>query len=297
MPGIRARRAAPFWLAAGILAAAAGPAAADSFVPAGGVDRVSFGHPGDVPAYDLRAARSSVQAVPRLTRSGLPPALPFIDDVDRRKRVFLKSVLPAVLKANEAIRETRDFIETVQRSDLERTELPPVWRERLSGLETRYHVEPGNMDALLRRVDTVPPSLVLAQAALETGWGTSRFAQVGNALFGQHVTDPGAPGMLPGDIDDPGFKVRTFPTLEAAAAAYLNNLNTTRSYAGFREARARARKRGEDADSLALARHLTAYSVRDEAYVADIRATIRSNDLREFDDARLMRYTARVLRD
>ncbi|SDF51461.1 Bax protein [Limimonas halophila] len=287
MGAIHARRAAPFGIAAGIAAMlAAGPASASGSDVK--IDEVTFGHPGGVPSYSLDAVRAGFRGVPRITRSGLPPVLPFVDQVERRKRIFLKSVLPAVLKANADIREARSFLRTVQSTDVPRKFLPGVWRTRLRQMEARYHVEPGEMDKLLRRVDTVPPSLVLAQAALETGWGTSRFAQLGNALFGQHVTEAGAPGMVPNGLDNPGFKVRAFPTLEAAAAAYLHNINNTTAYAELRRDRARARRQGEPLDSVELAGHLTDYSVRGEDYVSDVRATIRANDLRDFDDARLV---------
>jgi len=297
MTALRTRRAAPLWIAAGMLAATwAAPATADTDA-APGVDsgEVSFGHPGGVPTYSLDAVRMGFRGVPRLTRSGLPPVLPFVDDVDRRKRIFLKSVLPAVLKANADIRETRSFLRTVKSADVSRNYLPGVWRERLRQLEARYHVEKGDLDALLRRVDTLPPSLMLAQTALETGWGTSRFAQLGNALFGQHVTDAGAPGMVPNGLENPTFKVRAFPTLEAAAAAYVHNINTTGAYAELRRARARAREADQRLDSVELAGHLTAYSVRGADYVADVRATIRANELHDFDDARLIPAPGRVV--
>ena len=257
--------------------------------PATAADEPAFGHPGGEPDYSLEAVRQGFRAVPRLTRSGLPPSLPFIREVAPRKRIFLKSVLPAILQANEHVRELRGFVRTAHNLDLNDNYFPGVWQARLRVLAERYHVAPGDTGALLRRIDTLPPSLMLAQAALETGWGTSRFAHLGNALFGQHVTDPAIPGMIPGGFDEtPDFRVRAFPTLTRAVAAYLRNINTTRAYAGLRAARAEARQADRPLDGLALAGQLTAYSVRGRDYVRDVRVTIRANDLRDFDDAGLM---------
>ncbi len=140
---------------------------------------------------------------------------------------------------------------------------------------------------LKRRVNVVPPSLALAQAAVESGWGTSRFAMKGNALFGQRIWRVDA-GMTPLDVDaDTAFRVRSFPSLAASVAAYVHNLNTHRAYGEFRGLRATAGKDAQVPGGNVLATTLTKYSERGADYVADLLRIIRSNRLTQFDNATL----------
>jgi Bax protein len=236
---------------------------------------------------DLDRVRAGVQLVPRTPLGDLPPRLAALDRADARKRLFLKAMLPAVLKANAAIARQRDFVEAVETLEIPPGELPTEMRERLDRLAARYGVAPGNIAGLKRRVDRVPAALVLAQAAIETGWGTSRFAQQGNAIFGQHTSDPDVPGMVPQGLEDPGFRVRAFETITQAVEAYLLNLNSHPAYAELRAIRADQRARGERPEAVAMAAGLVDYSARGQAYVEDIRLTIRANDLQQFAEARL----------
>ena len=236
---------------------------------------------------DLDRVRAGVQLVPRAEVSDLPDRLTQADRARARKRLFIKTVLPAVLQANARIRAERQFVETLIALEIPTDELPEAMRGKLERLADKYQVAPGNLTALKRRVDVVPPALVLAQAAIETGWGTSRFAQQGNAIFGQHTRDPEDPGMVPRGLEDPSFRVRAFETVTGAVEAYLRNLNTHSAYAGLRARRAEARARGEYPDGADLAAGLVDYSARGEDYVEDIRLTIRANDLQAFAEARL----------
>ena len=240
-----------------------------------------------VGALDLDRVRSGDQAVPRATLTDLPSRLTEIERVERRKRLFLKTLLPAALQANENVRAQRQFVTAVARLDLPRTRLPASMRDRLARLEETYRVDAGDLDALLRKVDTIPVSLLLAQAAIESGWGTSRFAQHGNALFGEHTRDPDHTGMKPRRLGDPDFRVRTFATLDAAVAAYQRNLNSHPAYAGLRAIRAAARAEGRVADGAELAAGLQDYSARGQTYVNDLRVTIDANDLEQLRNARL----------
>ncbi|MDZ7711676.1 MAG: glucosaminidase domain-containing protein [Rhodovibrio sp.] len=192
-----------------------------------------------------------------------------------------------MLQANARIRAERRFVETLIALEIPTDELPEAMRRKLERLADKYQVAPGNLAKLKRRVDVVPPALVLAQAAIETGWGTSRFAQQGNAIFGQHTRDPEDPGMVPRELEDPSFRVRAFETVTGAVEAYLRNLNTHPAYAGLRARRAEARARGEYPDGADLAGGLVDYSARGQDYVEDIRLTIRANDLQAFAEARL----------
>jgi Bax protein len=143
---------------------------------------------------------------------------------------------------------------------------------------------------LLRRVDIVPPSLALTQAALESGWGTSRFAQEGNALFGQKAFNDSVDSLLsrhkkPADV----HRYRSYDSLMSAVRSYVHNLNSHPAYGEFRSQRAELRKKAGDGplDGDNLARTLLRYSERGLSYTADIRQMMRSNGMRSYDAARL----------
>ena len=243
--------------------------------------------------YRLDAVGDEAAPVPRIELAALPADLAEIAPVDRRKRLFIRAVLPVVLRANQAVLEERAELA----AELARIEAgaPPSaeQRRRVGLIAARHGLEEAPADAadlrrLLDRVDAVPVSLAVAQAILESGWGTSRFALTGNALFGQWTWDE-ASGIVPAArVAGKSHRVRAFENLVDSARAYLFNLNTHPAYAGFREARAAARARdGALPPGRDLARHLTRYSERGAAYVDEIRAVIRQNRLDRLDGAEL----------
>ena len=144
-----------------------------------------------------------------------------------------------------------------------------------------------DIDELLRRVDVIPVSLAIAQAAEESGWGTSRFAQTGNALFGQWTVASDI-GIVPEDREDGmTHKIKAFDNLAQSVAAYMRNLNTHRAYREFRQKRQGQRQWGEALDGHALASTLLRYSQRGDKYVKSIRTIMNANGLRELDGAHL----------
>jgi len=233
---------------------------------------------------------------------GLAP-LQFPSDLDQlaveeRKEVFFRSVLPHVLAQNTRIARERSRLLGVA----ERAADGGSWQAQdlqfLDDLAARYRLDTQAdsplrwLPSLLAKVDVVPPSLALAQAAIESAWGTSRFAQLGNNLFGQWVfhRDQGiAPLERP---DDANYSLARFPSLGHAVEAYLENLNGFSAYREFRQLRRQMRDAELPLDSYRLAEGLTNYSTRREAYVEEIRAVIRSNDLTRFDQASLTDPTA-----
>jgi len=248
------------------------------------LEKVAF-HPNQL---DLARVREGADSVPPVVPRRLPGKLASDTNAQERKKLFIKTVLPAVLRVNARLRREKRFLERTIWQRQVRGRLGEEARGRLHALAERYGVEPDNLDTLRRRVDTVPPSLVLAQAAIESGWGGSRFAQRGNALFGQRSYHCEQCGMRPkGYEDDPGFRVVSFQSLTESVAAYVHNLNTHPAYAGLRQARFAARRQGRKPSALRLARHLTRYSERGQAYVRDVQSTITANDLTDFDEARL----------
>ncbi|MBT5860679.1 MAG: hypothetical protein HOH89_05960 [Alphaproteobacteria bacterium] len=143
------------------------------------------------------------------------------------------------------------------------------------------------IDEMIRRVDIVPASLAVAQGAEESGWGTSRFAIEGNAIFGQWTTSE-AHGLRPSGADeDFKFFIRAFDGLGLSVAAYMQNLNTHAAYVSFRNRRKMQRDQMGELDPIGLAKTLLSYSERGADYVATLRTIMESNQLMEYDRARL----------
>lgn len=241
----------------------------------------------DQAGFDLKTAKG-VAKVPRVFFTSLPADLADLESAEARKTVFLQVLLPLVLKHNETIAAQRKrLLELGARRD-SADDLDADERDWLAALAREYRTAPGDFEALIRRVDVVPPSLAVAQAIFETGWGSSRFALEGNALFGEHTSDESVAGMVPARRPDgQRFKVRAFPGLLDAIKGYSHNLNANPAYAEFRQARRRMRGEGRIPDGLALAEKLTPYSELGADYVRAVRNLIVRNALMVFDGARL----------
>jgi len=230
--------------------------------------------------YTLDGVRTAEVEVPRLYAARLPTDLPDLDAIDMRKQVFVKLMLPLILSENERILADRERIlrlrdQSYVGESLERTDV--AWLEAVAD---RYGVRfrlPDAFPELVRRVDAVPPSLAIGQAALETGWGTSAVAQRSHALFGQMVM------MSDGDT----LMVRRFAHLAHAVEAYALNLNTHRAYNRFRAKRAEMRARDQIPSGYELTQSLASYSERKSDYIRDVRGIIRANRLGPLDAARL----------
>lgn len=237
--------------------------------------------------YDLEEIRSERKTVPHLRLAMLPRDLPRIRDVGMRKALFLSLALPLILEANARVEVERQRLLYARDRIAAGHPLPQDLAAWLDRLAARYKTRSDSIDLLLRRVDTVPPSLALAQAAAESGWGTSRFAIKGNALFGQWTT-AGGRGLVP--LERPEgetYKVRSFERLIDSFSAYLLNLNTHRAYRRFRNARAELRAAGKPMDGAELADGLSAYSEKGKEYVELLRGIIRRNRLAPLDSATL----------
>lgn len=229
---------------------------------------------------------AQVGTVPALFVPRVPADLGEMAEIDAKKRVFLRVMLPLILAANEDIALDRERLERIVANRTSNRGLDDEDAAFVAKLAERYGVEGHNPARLLIHVDIVPPSLALAQAAEESGWGTSRFTREGNNLFGQ-VTSAGA-GLVPEGAQD-GRRMASFDTLYDAVRAYVHNLNTHRAYQVLRQARAQTRARGVAMDGHALAGALATYSERGDDYVDTIRSIIRRNSLARFDHARLRR--------
>ena len=225
--------------------------------------------------------------------SGVPPLIVtrFPEDLghhlqpEAKKRAFLMTLLPMVLLANQAIEAERHEIEVLLARHEQQGLLSPAERQRLQEM-TDYYKLPGDPLAdpraramLLHRVDILPPSLVLAQAATESGWGTSRFAREGNNLFGQRTFQAGN-GIVPAQRPDgETHEVKRFGSLFESVRSYMRNLNTHSAYRELRDLRAQLRRSDRPLNGTRLADGLNAYSTRSSDYIADVRTIIRANNL------------------
>lgn len=237
--------------------------------------------------YDLVAVRETAGRVPRFYLDSLPRDLDRMSSIEARKTLFIKIVLPIVLRVNEELAAARLRVEWLFDRLALSGAIAPVDRRWLEEIAERCETDPFDREALLSRLDVVPPSLALAQAAEETGWGTSRFAREGNALFGMYTYEA-ALGMLPKRRDaHRRHRVRSFPSLFEAGSAYARNLNCHPAYAEFRQARVALRAAGVPMSGYALAGELTRYSERGTAYIRTIRRIIRQNNLDDFDRVHL----------
>ncbi len=238
--------------------------------------------------YRLDTVRSHRQ-VPRLFLAAVPKDLPKLRKPAERKNVFIMMTLPLVLHVNELILQTRAEIQALKQKQLSGKMLTIEDQERLEKIADNYGLEKPDIDELLKRVDIIPPSLALAQSAEESGWGTSRFAREGNALFGQR-TWRSSTGMVPKKREEgKKFKVRAFNHLLDGVKAYARNLNTHSSYREFRDRRAAMRKvTDKSIDGMKLAETLSSYSERGADYIAAIKNLIRTNQFSAFDDTKLL---------
>ncbi len=237
--------------------------------------------------YDLDAVRAGVRGVPRLTLDGVPQDMDDVPHPGDRKTTFIAFMLPLVLQANERVLEQRRFFEGVAAGIAAGQEPDQGVRARLQAIALEYGVAEDDLPALLERVDAVPPSLALAQAAIESGWGTSRFVREGNAAYGQQTTAD-YDNLIPlGQPDGPSYRMRAFGSLMESVDSYLRNLNTHAAYENFRKTRAAMRQAGTDADGATLAGALEIYSEEGQRYIDLIRHVIRRNGLEAFNRARL----------
>ena len=237
--------------------------------------------------YDLATVRDNGNNVPRLYLNKLPTDIADVPSVAMRKRIFIKSILPVVLWVNEDILAARQRLLQLRAILDSGLSLSDAQRDWLYQMAKRYETMPYDWEAFMERVDIVPPSLAIAQAAEESGWGTSRFAREGNALFGQ-ITYKASHGMLPGErASGRQHLVRAYSNLVEGARSYVHNLNYHRAYGEFRAARKWLRSHAKPMNGHTLAGELIRYSERGTAYVETIRHIIRANELAPLDDAQL----------
>ncbi len=233
----------------------------------------------EVADLDLAAIRGERAGVPRLLLERLPADFHHIPTAGERRDLFIRAVLPLVLQVNEEILAERQLLKDMLRNSIGAGGAD----ERLAEISDRYGADPSDPAELLRRVDKISPAVALAQAAEESGWGRSRFAQDGNALFGQRIWVKEG-GLVPsGGPTESRFAVKTFPTLLESVRAYALNINSHAAYDSYRRQREAAGHQGQRPDPFGAAGTLVGYSERGAAYVQAIRAIMDDNSLADFE--------------
>ena len=232
--------------------------------------------------YNLKDVRDTKLVKP-IDIGLLPNEIKKIGNTKKRKNMFIKIVLPLIVKENNKIRIDRKRLFTILNKN-SNTEIEKKWLEKKY---KQYGVRQNDLSTLKIRMDEIPVSLAIAQAAKETGWGTSRFALKGNALFGQWTW--AGEGLKPKNAEEgEDHKVMKFHSLQLSVRAYLRNLNTHSSYKNLRKARTKLRNQNKSLDSLILANHLDKYAETGNQYIEVLRKIIEQNNLKDFDEARLL---------
>jgi len=232
--------------------------------------------------YTLEDVRKTKLVKP-ITLSLLPEEMKMIESSTKKKNLFIKIILPLILEENNRIRLDRRKLFNVLNKN-KNTDLEKKW---LNIKFKQYGVLNKDLSTLKIRMDEIPVSLAIAQAAKETGWGTSRFALEGNALFGQWTWS--GEGIKPAGADNnTTHKIMKFKILKSSVRAYQRNLNTHSSYKDFRLARAELRDNKMKVDSLILANYLDKYAETGKEYVKILKKIIKQNNLTEFDDVKLL---------
>ena len=232
--------------------------------------------------YSLSEVRKSKKVKP-IRLSLLPNEIKQIENSKKRKNLFIQIILPLILEENSLILIDRKRLFSILNKN-KNSKKEINWLNRKF---KQYGVLNKDIPTLKVRMDIVPVSLAIAQAAKETGWGTSRFALEGNALFGQWTWS--GDGIKPaGAESDTKHKVMKFKVLKASVRAYQRNLNTHSSYKNFRQLRAQLRDDGEKLNSLLLADQLDNYAETGKEYTKILKQIINQNSLKDFDDVKLM---------
>jgi len=232
--------------------------------------------------YDLKSVRAG-QKVKPIYLTKLPKDIKTLGNTKEKRDLFIRILLPLILDENNKIIDDRKKLFKILSKNFN-TVSERVWLNRRF---KEYKIDDKDLSKLKMRMDIIPVSIAIAQAANESGWGTSRFALEGNALFGQWTWSK--KGISPKNKDpDQSHKILQFQILKASVRAYKNNLNTHNAYKEFRKARAQLRENDKKIIGLDLTKYLKNYAGIGMKYVEILDVIITKNSLIDFDDANLL---------
>ncbi len=238
--------------------------------------------------YDLKTVRNDKLVKP-IYFTQFPRDLDNLQSVQLKKETFIKIVLPLIVAENEKILDDREKLKVLTYKKFT-TDAEKQWlRQKL----LEYKVKRSDLNELMLKMDMIPVSIALAQAAKESGWGTSRFALEGNAIFGQWTWD--GQGIAPLKRDgDKNHKILKFPILRASVKAYKNNLNTHKSYSKFREKRKQLRDKNKRITGLSLTETLKNYAQTGSEYTRILNQIITQNRLSDFELVKLVNSVKQI---
>ena len=239
--------------------------------------------------YTLKKVKKTKLVNIGINLDHLPTEMKNIENTKKRKNLFIQIILPLIIEENLKIKlDRKKLFVILNKNNNTKSDLEWIGKKF-----KQYGVSKNDFPTLKTRMDEVPVSLAIAQAAKETGWGTSRFAQKGNALFGQWTWS--GDGIKPAGAEiDSTHKVASFKVLKASVKAYLRNLNTHPSYKQFRKERAILRDNDEKLNSLELVKYLDKYAETGIEYTRILSKIIKQNSLTEFDDVKILPTSAKL---
>ena len=239
--------------------------------------------------YSLKKVKKTKLVNIGINLDHLPTEMKNIENTKKRKNLFIQIILPLIIEENLKIKlDRKKLLVILNKNNNTKSDLEWIGKKF-----KQYGVSKNDFPTLKTRMDEVPVSLAIAQAAKETGWGTSRFAQKGNALFGQWTWS--GDGIKPAGAEiDSTHKVASFKVLKASVKAYLRNLNTHPSYKQFRKERAIQRDNDEKLNSLELVKYLDKYAETGVEYTRTLSKIIKQNSLTEFDDVKILPTSAKL---
>ena len=239
--------------------------------------------------YTLKKVKKTKLVNIGINLDHLPTEMKNIENTKKRKNLFIQIILPLIIEENLKIKlDRKKLFVILNKNNNTKSDLEWIGKKF-----KQYGVSKNDFPSLKTRMDEVPVSLAIAQAAKETGWGTSRFAQKGNALFGQWTWS--GDGIKPAGAEiDSTHKVASFKVLKASVKAYLRNLNTHPSYKQFRKERAIQRDNDEKLNSLELVKYLDKYAETGIEYTKILSKIIKQNSLTDFDDVKILPTSAKL---
>jgi Bax protein len=205
-------------------------------------------------------------------------------DVIEKKRAFFAYLQPEIQRQNEIVTKERQMVLTLQTMFLQHKNLNKHQQKIFNKLIEKYQFSGDEelsldltIEMLIRRVDSIPEALILVQAANESGWGASRFAQQGYNFFGLWCFKKGC-GFVPRQRDDDAkHEVAKFTDLSHAVMTYMRNLNRHYAYKDLRMIRENLRQDGKPVTARALASGLLSYSERGQEYINELKSMLRVN--------------------
>ena len=219
--------------------------------------------------------------------SSLPDDFMEIEPIKLRKDLFIKSMIPIIFIENEKVLiDRKKILNWWTETDGEEI-AKEFWPDWLISISDLYNFEGENIGDLLKRVDLIPISLALSQAVIESGWGTSRYARQGNAIFGQYTYDQDS-GLIPEKREKKdNHLIKKFGSLNLSVRSYIKNLNTHSAYEGLRKKRRDLRMEGSQITGHKLLPFLYKYSERGNDYIKDLTKLIDENNFKKFDNVYL----------